>query len=378
MIEDTQILTGLLWIASMPVNGQPSPFERCELTTRGVGSMRRAGVPEALIADAYRADLQPTDALAAAQRWAHARRPRQTWEAPSLEPHAPRSRGVLVLRGSVGTGKSAAMAKLLALRVAAGLWRARWVDCRGLVSTDWDKVNALDDLVDVPCLMLDDMSAAMTSREGARKAIMALLGQRHEKQRLTVITSNLDKDALEVAAEVAVWDRVTQDGEVVACEGSSLRGTVERVDLDTTIADASRLVQLVARCAAFTRSPAHQDRSRVTISDEVLYLPIDEAVKQLGRLLGVSGQQARQAAAEVDAHDAKCRELGAELEAKLAGALRQVAANGPHDTAENEAARAASKARAIELLEQGDDESPAEVAERKRIAANLECEAKRR
>lgn len=364
--DGPRILTGLLWIASSSSDG-PSPFERDEAITRGVGSLRRAGVPEALIADAFRSDLQPTTALDAVLRWASAPRPRQMWEAAGVEPHAPRSRGVLVLRGTVGTGKSAAMARLGALRVAAGLWRAKWVDCRGLVATDWDKVNALDGLVDVPCLMLDDLSADMTSREAARKAIVALLGQRHEGQRLTVITSNLDKDSLEKAADVAVWDRVTQDGEVVECDGASLRATVDRVDLDATVVNADRLVQLVRRL----------DRRQGSISDEVACLPHAEAVRQLGRLLGVTQRQARLAADEVDAHDERCRALADELAAKISGSLRLVAANDPPDS-ESEAKRAASKARAIELLEQGDDETPAQITERKRIAARLDAERRQR
>jgi hypothetical protein len=392
MTEEHRILTGLLWIASMPNGEEPSPFERSESIVRGVGSMRRAGVPEAMIADAYRADLQSTVALEAIMRWANWQRPRAKWEAVDSDTRCHRSHGVLVLRGPKGTGKTAAVGKLLALRIETA-WRAldnggteaeralsrcEWVDCRGLISTDWDKVNALDDLVDCPCLVLDDLSAAVVNREGARVAFMALLGQRHEKRLLTIITSNLSETALETVAEPAVWSRVSQDGEIVDCPGEDLRATVETAELDAAVGEADRLAQLVRRLAPRTGY----------ISDEIAQLPRGEAVRQLGRLLGCSFHEALEAAAAVDAHDARCDVLRRELAVKIAGSIRLVAANDGPDAAENapsfalsaqkEAKRAASKARAIELLEQGDDESPAEVAERKRIAANLEREAKRR
>jgi hypothetical protein len=363
---DEQFLTGLLWIATSQTDGKPSRFEQAEAIGRGVGSLRRAGVPEALVADAYRSHLRSTVALQAVTRWANWERPRQKWESAASVGH--RSHGVLALLGPVGSGKSAAMAKLVGWRVESGLWQARWVDCRSLASGGWDKVNALEHLVDTPCLCLDDLSAATAEREAARTAILALLGQRHEKRLLTIITSNLGAGDLEAVTDAALWSRIGQTGEVVYCPGEDLRASVEAVELSAVVAEADRLVQLVRRL----------DRRQGSISDEVLALPRDEAVRQLGRLLGVTRGQARAAAAEVDAHDERCAVLAAELEAKIAGSMRLVAANeGPGDT-EKEAARAASKARAIELLEQGEDESPAEVAERKCIAANLEREAKRR
>jgi hypothetical protein len=384
MNSESRILAGLLWIATMPSHdGQPSRFDRAVQIVRGVGSMRRGGVPESVIADAYRADLFETDALRAVTRWAEWERPRARWEAEDADTRGHRSHGCLILRGPPGTGKTAAVGKLISTRIDAAwnaldnggtpadrlLARCKWVDCRGLIATDWDKINALDDLVGEPCLVLDDLSAAVANREAARVAFMALLGQRHEGRRLTIITSNFAAASLEAVAEAAVWSRVMQDGELVDCEGSDLRETVEAAELDASVGEADRLAQLVRRLAPRSGQ----------ISDEVAQLPRSEAIRQLGRLLRVTPRDAKAAADEVDAHDARCEILRAELTAKIAGCVRLIAANDGPEVAENEAKRAASKARAIELLEQGEDETPAEVAERKRIAANLERgEARRR
>lgn len=365
--EDPRILTGLLWIATTPASSEPSPFDRAETIVRGVGSMRRAGVPEALIADAYRPDLRSTDALEAIRRWADAPRPRHTWEAADVQPRAPRNRGILGLRGTVGTGKSAAMAKLLALRIDLGLWRAKWIDCRSLVADDWSNVNALGDFTEIPCLMLDDLSADVVNREGAKKAVAALLGLRHEAGRLTVITSNLSETALKAAADAAIWDRISQAGEVVTCEGESLRGSVATADLDSTVLDADRLAQLVRRL----------DRRQGSIGDEVMGLPHAEAVRQLGRLLGVTLGQARRAAAEVDAHDERCRQLAEELAAKIAGTLRRPPGHVEQDPIELAAERQRRQQNVEALLERdaADPPGPREVAERKRIAARLKAES---
>jgi hypothetical protein len=359
--EDPRILSGLLWIATTPASSGPSPFDRAEAIVRGVGSMRRAGVPEALIADAYRPDLQDTVALETVRRWVDAPRARHTWEAAETKPRAPRGRGTLVLRGTVGTGKSAAMAKMLAMRIDLGLWRAKWVDCRSLVADDWTRVNALGDYLEIPCLMLDDLSADVVNREGAKKAIAALLGQRHEQGRLTVITSNLSEDAIKAAADAALWDRIGQSGEVVTCEGESLRGSVEIADLDATILDADRLAQLVRRL----------DRGRVgDISDEVWRLPHGEAVRQLGRLLGVTQRQARLAADEVDAHDERCRQLAAELAAKISGTLHRPPGHVEQDPIELAHARQRRQREVEDLLERdaAEDLDPRELSERKRLA----------
>lgn len=334
-----EVLVGLLWIATTPgADGQPSRFEQAARMLRGVGSMRRAGVPEGLIADAFRPGLEETTALAAARRWAYHARERQPWEAAS-DPATvgPRSHGVLLLVGLVGAGKSAALAKLVEWRIAAGLWRARWVDCRGLVSTNWAKVNALDQLVEVPFLVLDDLSAAAVNRDGAREALVALLGQRHERRLSTGISSNLDKRAAEEAFGSAVWDRVQQDGEIVECSGSSLRERVDRVGLDATIVAADRLTQLVARLDRGPGWIGSEARPRVEVSAEVLEIPRAEAIRQLGRLLGLTGHKEALAAARVSREHAETeagwvRELEAKATAKrVAKPLNLDAARRAHE-----------------------------------------------
>jgi hypothetical protein len=334
--DESRILSGLLWLATMPATpGQLTRFQQAEAMCKGVGSMRRAGVPEALIADAYRPDLQGTDALEAARRWAEWKRPRDAWESEDVETSSPRMHGLLILRGTVGTGKSAAMAWLLARLIDAGRWHARWIDCRALVSSGWDEVNALANLAHVPILLLDDLSAAVANRDAALAAFVSLLGRRHELGLLTVVTSNLPLDALEIAADVAVWDRLGQDGETVACEGTSLRKSVDRSELAAAIRGAERLVHLVRRLAQGTRVTVGPG----VVGPEVTRLPEVEAVQQLGRLLGATLGQARRAARLADEHDARQAEAHLQAMAVLAGGIKRPPGHVDVDHDELEAAR---------------------------------------
>jgi post-segregation antitoxin (ccd killing protein) len=331
--DDDRFLAGLLWIATTPVDGKPTIYDQAEQMLRGVGSMRRAGVPEGLIADAYRQDIEPCTALAAAMRWARHPRKREAWEAEGAEGFAPRSSGVLALVGFKGTGKSAALARLVGARIDAGLWRAKWVDCRGLVATDWDQVNALGHLAEWPCIVLDDLSAATVNREKVREAVAALLGLVHERRGLVGITSNLDKESTEAALGPTVWDRIRQNGEVVECHERSFRERVALADLDATIRNADRLTQLVTQLDRGPGWIGGPERKPVRVSDEVARLPRGEAIRQLGRLLGATYSDARKAAAESERHAAREEAWRMEILQQAAEAMKRPAKPVDLDTA---------------------------------------------
>jgi hypothetical protein len=261
-------------------------------------------------------------------------------------------------------------------------------------------------LVAAPCLVVDDLGCEGSRDPWVDQWLAAVIGKRNDARKLTVVTTNGTTKDLAVILGKRQVDRLLQPdaGEVVVCDGESLRATVPRVGLPAEIEAAWRLVQLVRRLAGTA------ERRPDPMIDA---LPLDEVARQLCRLLACSpskavawgkrdqqvaeqqreeldrvlaAMKARPKAPSIDELDRRDREAHQRknfeaLEADESEDVDERARRrflGATLRVEFEKRQALS-ARVLVALEQGEDETPGEVAERKRIAANLERgEAKRR
>lgn len=308
-MTDPRIASGIHWLAT---TGSPSRYTLAVDAGRESRYLAGVGVAAQVALDALSPGLGDSEPLAAARNWAARTRPRESWEVADTV--GPAESGAFALVGSVGAGKSVALAHHLVLRrrhywpaeadrpiAPVDTWRAKWVDCREFVGGDFSRVNKIPDLLAIPCLVLDDVSDCL-DRDAARSALANLLGARHEARRLTLMTSNLSVPAFAKALGTAACDRIRQTGEVVRCSGDSLR-SAGPLDSGAAIRDAARLVELVDAIGSTWR-------------------PNPEHVAQLQRLLGVSDVDAIAVADEVATHEVRQREETAAMRDRLTVACK--------------------------------------------------------
>jgi hypothetical protein len=416
------VCRGLVALAQTPPSsGGPSPLERAEALAITTRTLIDAGVPAGAAWDAARADKRETKALAAVMGWARWPAARKPWDEVE-PPAAPRESGTLVLAGPLGTGKTAAAASFLVELQRAGRQVGSWLSCVGLASRpkfppkkgeseldprDGPPLSTLAAaLVAAPCLVVDDLGCEGSRDPWVDQWLAAIIGKRNDARKLTIITTNGTTRDIAAIIGARQVDRLTQPdaGEIVVCDGASLRLTVARGGLPPEIEAAWRLAQLVRRLAG---TPERRPDPMIDV------LPLDEVARQLCRLLTcppskaaawgkrdqevaaaqrdeldrvLAAMRARPRAPSIDELDRRAR---AEHQRKTFEALEADESEDPEARAGRRALgaklrsefeeRQALSARVLGLLEQGEDETPAEVADRKRIAANLERgEAKRR
>jgi hypothetical protein len=410
------VCRGLVAFAqTSPSSGGPSPLERAEALAITTRTLIDAGVPAGAAWDAVRAGKHETKALTVAMEWARWKAPRKPWDDDD-RPAAPRSTGTLVMSGLVGTGKTAAAASYLVERARAGLQVGSWLSCVGLASRPkfppkkgepeldprlGPPLSILGGLLKAaPCLVIDEIGG-----EGSRDSsgwtdqwLAAIVSARDADRLPTIATLNGTLEDLRGILGKRQVDRLLQPdaGQVVICDGASLRDTVKRGDLPAEIEAAWRLVQLVRRLAGTA------ERRPDLMIDA---LPLDEVARQLCRLLhcppakaanwGKRDQEvaaaqreeldrvlvamkARPKAPSIDELDRRAREAH---QRKNFEALEADESSDPEQRARRRALgaklrsefeeRQALSARVLVALE-GEDESPAEVADRKRIAARLD------
>lgn len=198
---------------------------RARATIRTGDVLRRIGVPHEVL-EALSGTLEPRPTLAAAKRFALATREEACF---------------LLLLGPPGTGKTLAAA-MVARRCCVDVLARGGVQHRdpaafvlgsklARLSLYGDDRGAFDALLEVPCLVLDDLSRAFTSKV-AGPLIFELLATRHAKRKATVITDNKTEEEFakwcssvtgETAGQDPLWDRISTSAIVCEAAGKSLR-----------------------------------------------------------------------------------------------------------------------------------------------------------
>lgn len=129
----------------------------------------------------------------------------------------------LLINGPVGTGKTRVAAALMAEVIRAGQ-RGRLVLARRLLMELWRDTNegsgcaAMDKLIAVPWLMIDDLGHEGRISEAAVAAFHELLSVRCGEYRRTVITTNLSLDEISkaydpsIASRIGAWTQVVITG----------------------------------------------------------------------------------------------------------------------------------------------------------------------
>jgi len=135
----------------------------------------------------------------------------------------------LILLGPVGCGKST-LATALANAALALEHKVTWIDLANLL----DRCNMLkatsrqtwaeyeDSLRTDPLLILDDVGEEYRSDYTSNK-VMAILAERYNEKKATVITANLAPDDLRGTYGERLYDRWRETSEVVVLKGESLR-----------------------------------------------------------------------------------------------------------------------------------------------------------
>lgn len=183
--------------------------------------LQKAGVPGSAIAD-LATTLKVTPALDAAKKFA--RSPRGLVR-------------TLALLGPAGRGKTVAAAWVMREKLRVDGWNntatgtlispVLFVDaCRLTRVSNFDALDSqwLSELERVDVLVLDDAGDEGTA-QGAG-LLSDLARKRHGKQRRTVITSNLTKDAFERRYGNALTDRIKSEGILAELPGVSMRKRV--------------------------------------------------------------------------------------------------------------------------------------------------------
>jgi hypothetical protein len=153
---------------------------------------------------------------------------------------------ILILGGSIGTGKSVAAAEWLKEFIANPKsykqvnWRWGWyheppVFITAATLALWPIFNpaAIAVLTNTPRLVFDDLGCEAVYEKGAFLAtVESILSARISEERKTVITTNLDADGLAKRYGARLVDRIWGCGTYVGCPGASLRGTKGRSESD--------------------------------------------------------------------------------------------------------------------------------------------------
>lgn len=155
------------------------------------------------VLESYRAD---TSAASGAARWLAGR---ATW---------------LLLLGSTGTGKSCAAAWVLRTVHESG-HSVAWVQSARLAADAgrFEGAELAGRLRGVDFLVVDDVGAQDGS-QFALDTLRELLTERHEEGLRTVVTTNLDAQALRAHLGDRLSERIRAECQATECRGPSLRG----------------------------------------------------------------------------------------------------------------------------------------------------------
>lgn len=123
----------------------------------------------------------------------------------------------LVLSGEVGTGKTLAAARFL---LDVGGMK---VSAARLVQPHFNELAAeRHRQMNVRHLLIDDLGVSPLT-DFAKSELSQVVDYRHESARRTIITTNLDRQALALFLGVRMSDRIGQDCQFTAVRGSSMR-----------------------------------------------------------------------------------------------------------------------------------------------------------
>lgn len=159
--------------------------------------------------------LEPTQALRAARAFAAAPRPAGCQLDAGGHLAFMGSEWVLTLAGPPGTGKSVAAAYIVA-RCGGS-----WLSARNLANPKFE----LGLFERAPLLVIDDLGTeyAGATAYGTERA-GALLELRHEQDRRTVVTTNLNLEDIGARYGARLASRLKEQGRFVAAKGADLRG----------------------------------------------------------------------------------------------------------------------------------------------------------
>lgn len=194
--------------------------------------------------------------------------------------------GLLVFSGPVGTGKTVAAAWY------ASRTKARWLTAAMMGLASPARAHAmLEDLLEVPALVIDDIGAQGTTAPQAVERIATLIAGRHAAMRPTVITTNFDEkdfaeryDGVASSGQSRLFDRVREDGAWVPVVRTSRR--TEDLDLSRLKVDTAReAVSLLLHAEAVSRGDA-ADEAKLARLQEVLEVTDEQVDAEHERLMG--------------------------------------------------------------------------------------------
>jgi len=176
-------------------------------------SLLRVGVPELHLRHVYDCEPHHTDLLDAAAKYLAERD----------------ERPCLVLVGNLGTGKSAAAAKVL---VDLHPMKVAWIaaaDVGTAAGFDAEAKKQWRGLVDIDALVIDDVGASYRSASDFNNAQIArLFMARYDAARITILTANLEPEELPDVLGPRVYDRLKEVAFVYRATGTSLRGGMQK------------------------------------------------------------------------------------------------------------------------------------------------------
>ncbi len=253
--------------------GQPSQREKWQHHVQKFESLVRAGVPRRALEAADCPEVERTKALIAAISWA-----------------TEAKQETLALSGLVGTGKTVAAARF-ALSV-----RATWCHAPLLGLDEYAKASRrIEDLIDAPHLVIDEVGGQGTTRPHAVARIAAVLSARYASRRPTVLTTNLSAtefakvyDGVPLERSRLV-DRIREGGSWILCErpqgeAPSFRAT-GGLSARSRYEHARRLLRLVelAQAGSADESSLDEIQRALSFSDEDIQLQIERsAARQPG------------------------------------------------------------------------------------------------
>lgn len=185
-------------------------------------------------------------------------------ETPALTAALAHAGGALLLLGNVGAGKTLAaqrwlMAPLLDLRNwnhDGATWYPRrqprllFVTAKSLSRVKQYDGDQLPKLCTVDRLVVDDLGQEYLDKSGFLASLVdEVMTERHRRGLPTAMTANLTLDEFGDRYGDRVVDRVAGDGQVVVCDGHSLRGLRVRATMPPAV--EAGVIEVRARdCAA--------------------------------------------------------------------------------------------------------------------------------